>query len=64
MAMRDVWRQGGRCQFYLLATSVNLRDPPRIFEPLIEALQALVGAGASVGFLVVDTMSRALGRRR
>jgi hypothetical protein len=47
--------------FFLLATSVNLRDPAADLNPLIEALRALCErVGASVGFLVVDTMSRAL----
>ena len=62
MALRDKF--GGQAKdvlFFLLATSVNLRDPAADLNPLKEAIAALVERiGAPVGFLVVDTMSRAL----
>ncbi len=62
MALRDKFGDKAKgVQFYLLATSVNLRDPNADLAPLIEALRMLAEqVGASIGFLVVDTMSRAL----
>lgn len=62
MALREKYgAKAKNVMFFLLATSVNLRDPAADLKPLIEALQALVErVGARVGFLVVDTMSRAL----
>lgn len=62
MALRDKFGDKARgVQFYLLATSVNLRDPAADLKPLIEAVRQLVERiGCAIGFLVVDTMSRAL----
>lgn len=58
MALRNKYGAAAKgIQFFLLATSVNLRDPNADLKPLIAAIAAL---NLPIVFLVVDTMSRAL----